>query len=130
MPHMKPITLSLTLVLLSAAALSGCGKARKAFPDADPGWHSRDYSIVFGRLQRIAARNPDEPPVWLIRYDLAKDRYRGEFALSPPEKLVGYSGGEMVEIRGAIKSDSTPGTYPGSWYEIHAIRLWTSYSGK
>jgi hypothetical protein len=124
---MKRIALS--LLLLGALAASGC-KAKKLYPDADPGWHSPDYGVVFGRLQRKPARDPDEPPLWLIRYDLGKDPYRGEFALTPAEKLVGYSGGEMVEIRGRIKSENAPAGYSGTWYEVHDIRIWASYSGK
>src|ERR1035437_6286475 len=110
MRHMKPTALTLSLIILSITALSGC-KAKNLYPDADPGGHSPSSGVVFGRPQRKPAKDPDEPPLWLIRYDLGKDRYRGEFALTPTEKLVGYSGGELVEIRGAIKTDHVPTSY-------------------
>jgi hypothetical protein len=126
---MKRKTLTAAWVLVAAAMVGGC-KAKKTYPDPDLGWHSADYSIVMGRLQRIAGKEADEPPIWLIRYDVGKDKYRGEFALTPVEKMVGYAGGEMVEIRGSIKPEDPKSGYHGPWYEVREIRLWTSFSGK
>ena len=127
---MRPMKrIALSLLLLTVTALAGC-KAKKTYPDPDPGWHSPDYGIIFGRLQRIAAKDPDSAPIWLVRYDFNQDRYRGELALTPAEKLVGYSGGEMVEIHGAVKTAAALGSYPGTWYEVHSIQLWASYSGR
>jgi len=111
------------LFILAAA---GC-KATKTYPDPLPGWHDANYSTVFGRLQRIPAANPDNPPVWVVRFGLTSDPYRGQFAITPPERLTGYSGGEMVEIRGTIRPDLSYPDYSGTWYEVRSIRMWSNH---
>ena len=83
---------------LALAWAAGCN-ARKDYPDAAPGWHNGDYSVIFGRLQRVPSAAPDAPPAWTIRFGYAADAYNGELALTPPERMVGYTGGERVEIR-------------------------------
>jgi hypothetical protein len=113
-----------TLVL----SLAGCGKATKAYPEALPGWHNADYSTVYGRLLRIPAQKADDPPVWVVRYGLAADQYRGELAITPPEVLIGYKGGEMVEIRGAVHPELAPAPdHPATWIEVQSMRLWSNY---
>jgi hypothetical protein len=101
----------------------GCMK-KKIYPDPLPGWHSADYSTIFGRLQRVVAKNVDDPPVWVVRFGLSTDRYGGELALTPPGKLLGYSGGEQVEIHGQVRPELGYPNYPGTWYEVGGIRLW------
>jgi hypothetical protein len=110
--------------LVVGAGVSGCMK-RKIYPDPLPGWHADDYSTVFGRLQRVVARNADDPPVWVIRFGLATDRYGGELALTPPGKLLGYTGGEQVEIHGTVRPELGYPNYPGTWYEVRSIRMWS-----
>ncbi len=113
-------TFAASLVLIS---MSGCMK-KKVFPDPLPGWHSEDYTVIFGRLQRVIAKNPDEPPVWVVRFGTSQSRFGGELALTPPQKLVGYSGGEQVEIHGVLRPELGYPNYPGTWYEVRGIRLW------
>jgi hypothetical protein len=107
-------------------AFAGC-KATKHYPDPLPGWHNADFSVVYGRLQRIPAKSPDRPPVWVVRFGLGSERYGGELALTPPERLIGYSGGENVEIKGAINSALAYPDYPGTWYSVQSIKLWSNY---
>ena len=124
---MKPL-LPLTLAL-AALLLIGC-KARKDLPEPNAGWHSANFSIVFGRLARVPAPpgpNADAPPIWVLRFGSAKDTYQGELALTPPERLVGYSGGEPVEIRGHLLIDATSDAYNGRWYVVDSIQLWSGY---
>ncbi|MCL2647405.1 MAG: hypothetical protein FWD61_10445 [Phycisphaerales bacterium] len=117
---------TLAFVLLFALlTMVGC-KATRAFPDPYPGWHNSDYTSVFGRLQRIPSMNPNNPPVWIIRFGLGSDPHGGEFALMPAEKLVGYSGGEQVQITGAIHEEHFP-DYPGTWYDLQSIKMWSNY---
>jgi hypothetical protein len=118
---------SLTLALV-ASALLAC-TARKRYPDPAPGWHSPDYSVVFGRLMRVPLPAPDPaspapPPAWVIRFGDSTEQYGGEFALTPPERMVGYAGGEPVEIRGHLMEGATNDPYSGRWYVVDAIRMW------
>ena len=119
----------LLLALVVMVAAGGC-KSTRAFPDPYPGWHSADYSTVFGRLQRVPSKNPNNPPVWIIRFGLGSAPHGGEFALTPPEKFVGYSGGEQVQITGAIREehplDAIP-DYPGTWYDVQSVKLWSNH---
>ncbi|HUO10037.1 MAG TPA: hypothetical protein VM008_17155 [Phycisphaerae bacterium] len=109
---------SLLLLVLAAC------HSKKRYPEPLPGWHNDDYSVIFGRLQRVVSKNPDEQPVWVIRFGLATEKYGGELALTPPQRLVGYTGGEDVELHGAVRTDLAYPSYPGNWYEIHSIRMW------
>ena len=117
----------LCVVALLLLSVAGCGKATKNYPDPLPGWHNPDYSVVYGRLLRVPSKKPENPAVWVIRYDLANDRYGGEFALAPPERLTGYSGGEPVEIRGSIRRDVSQPDYSGTWYQVQSIKMWSNY---
>jgi hypothetical protein len=118
-----PLLASCCLLLVSA--LPGC-KAAKSYPDPLPGWHNASYTTVLGRLQRMPAVKPENPPVWVIRFGNAADPYRGEFAVTPPERLTGYSGGELVEVKGNIRPDMSHPDYAGTWYEIQSIRMWSN----
>lgn len=113
--------------LLAAAALlaaSGCG-GKHRYPDPYPGWHSADYSTIFGRLQRIPGKEAGDPPFWVIMYGFIKsDGYEGKLNLAPPEKMAGYSGGELVEIRGRINTSYQHPDIGGTWYDVQSIRLW------
>jgi hypothetical protein len=109
-----------SLLLLTLAACN----TKKRFPEPNPGWHNDNYSVIFGRLQRVLAKNPDDPPVWVIRFGFAQERFGGEFALTPPQRLTGYSGGELVEIHGTMRTDLGFPDYSGTWYEVHSIRMW------
>ena len=120
---MKKAIISALLVL----AIAGC-KATKTYPDPLPGSHSADYSSVFGRLQRIAPKNPDNPSIWVVRFGLGSEPYGGQFALTPPEKLIGYIGGEQVELKGTILKGTPPQPdFTGSWYQVQGVRMWSNY---
>ena len=124
---MMPLKAIAILTLLSLAAfLPACGKTRKIYPDVLPGWHSGSYDVVFGRLQRVPAKDPTEAPTWVVRYGLSNtsDPYRGELGLVPPEKMVGYSGGELVELRGNLDPSLKSPNYTGTFYVVQAIRIW------
>ena len=119
-----------TATLVAAAllgTLAGCG-ARKHYPDPLPGRHSADYSMIFGRLLRTPAAQPGGPPLWVIMYGTAdSDKYGGRLDLTPPEKMTGYSGGELVEVTGSIRPELTHPEFAGTWYEVKSIRMWPGY---
>jgi hypothetical protein len=120
---MKRGVMTILAASLLLTAASGCMK-KKIYPDPLPGWHSEDYSVIFGRLARVVAKNPDDAPVWVVRFGLSTERYGGELALTPPEKLLGYTGGEQVEIHGTVRPELGYPNYPGTWYEVRSIRMW------
>jgi hypothetical protein len=118
--------LASTLLASCFLLLASC-KAAKSYPDPLPGWHNANYSTVFGRLQRMPAAKAEDPPVWIIRFGAAADPYRGEFAVTPPDRLIGYNGGEQVEIKGRLRPDLSYPDYTGTWYEIQSIRMWANH---
>lgn len=125
--------IGLVMVTVALAGLvAGACAARKRYPDPAVGWHSIDYSVVFGRLMRVPMPAPDAgtaapPPAWVIKFGETTDPYGGELALTPPEKLVGYSGGEPVEIRGRLMEGATNDPYSGRWYTVESIRMWRGH---
>lgn len=113
------------LMLLLGLAAGGCNQPRQALPDVLPGRVSPGYEMIFGRLQRIPARDPQEKPTWVIRYGLtSSDAYNGELALMPPEALAGYSGGEPVQVRGQIDPTFKSPNYAGTFYHVREIYIW------
>ena len=123
---------TLFIIVLFAITITGC-KARKSYPDPNMGWHSADYTVIFGRLQRVAPPPPSspdvppQPPAWTIRFGDANDAYAGELALTPPERLVGYIGGEKVEVRGHLYTQRTAYQYNGLLYAVDSIRQWVGH---
>ncbi len=102
------------------AALGGCARLQK-FPQQLPGWHSRHYHTLLGRLERSRIA----PGVTIIYYDLpvSTDPYGGRFALTPKAKLYGFAIGQLVQIRGHIsKKPDKKGA--GTLYHIDSVRLW------
>lgn len=116
--------------LLTALALGAC-HARKDYFEPDPGWHSPNYSTVFGRLSQQPGPTSDSPPVWVLRFGAATGQYKGEFALTAPkdapQRLAGYSGGEMVQVKGRLLGEATTDAFNGRWYVVDSIQLWTNY---
>jgi hypothetical protein len=115
------------LTALAAATLmlaAGCKTKKIVHPEVNPGWHDASFSVVFGRLQRIPAQKAGEPPVWVVRFGPPNDIYGGQLAITPPERIAGFSGGEQVEVRGRLR----PGNEgPLTWYEASSIKLWRNY---
>jgi hypothetical protein len=107
-------------------ALAACN-ARNAYPDPAPGWHSPDYSTLFGRLTRVPGPTPDDPPTFTLRFGDTTDSFNGEVALTPPERLAGYSGGERVQVQGRPLGQPTTDAYNGRWYTVDAIRMWSGH---
>ena len=116
--------------LVALLAVAGCSVRRK-YPDTNIGWHSGDYTVVFGRLQQVSlpTTNPDQAalPAWTIRFGSSDDVYRGELALTPPERFAGYTGGERVEIHGHLLTEATSDRFSGRWYVVDTIRMWNAY---
>ena len=63
----------------------------------------------------------------IVRFGIKQDEYGGELALTPPEKLRGYSGGELVKMHGQIRTDLGAPGYKGTWYEVQGVQLWENY---
>ncbi len=114
---MKPVLLALGLLFLA-----GCGVTLHHYPKPKLGWHSKNYSVVFG----VLSRHDTNPISWTVRYAsvYSGDLYGGKFALTPTSALVGYLPGNMVEIHGRpeVKAPNKAGT--GTLYAITSIRLW------
>ena len=123
--RMTPALTLAAIALASLALVPACTKPRPGLPDVLPGWHSPNYEIIMGRLERRAGKDPTEAPTWVLRYGLAAgDPYGGEVALLPPDALTGYSGGEPIEVHGAVEPEFKSATYPGTWFRVSAIRYW------
>jgi len=117
-------------VVLLAAVFAGC-KARKQYPDLTPGWHDAGYTKVFGRIQRVAQADPEAKPVWIVRYDYtASDTYGGRLNLYPDGAMAGYSGGELVELRGAIAPGYSLPNFSGTWFKVDEIRMWSNHNAQ
>ena len=123
--------LLVTLALIGATALGGGCQVRQDFPEPATGWHAADYSMLFGRLQRIDAADPEEPPTWTVRFGNRQDGYGGQLALTPARVMAGFSNGEPVEIRGRLVSvaggAATADATKAIHYEVESIRLWVGY---
>jgi hypothetical protein len=115
-----------TFLALLAIVAAGCN-TRKDYPEPKIGWHDHSYSRIFGRLVRIPGATPEDPPTWVIRFGVPGDEYRGELALTPAERMRGYSGGEMVELKGRLLEQNTTDAFSGRWYAVDSIQMWSSY---
>src|SRR5438552_2761060 len=94
--RVTPRHLLIAGLLASPAILPAC-QARRDFPDPKAGYHNASYTVIFGRLVREQAANPDDPATWVVRFGAPTDPYKGELALdlkSKPEFVNGYAGGE------------------------------------
>jgi hypothetical protein len=120
---MKPYGISVICFLILALGLltAGC-TYRHEYPAGNPGWHSDDYSIVFGVLNE----DPNNAANWSIRYAPigSVDMYGGQFAIEPVDRLIGYSDGDLVEITGTPLPGSKNPAGTGSLYNMNGIRLW------
>ena len=116
------------MIMLAAAAVAVAGcKAKRTYPEPAYGWHSPSFSAVFGRVRRIAGANADAPAIWVVRFGTPNDVYFGELALTPAEKMTGYTGGESVEIHGHLLTEATTDAYNGRWYSVDSVQLWSGY---
>ena len=123
---MKKTALFTLLPIAWVLALTACN-TRKDYPEPNVGSHSPSYSSVFGRLQRIAGARPDLPPIWVLRFGNPQDAYQGELALTPPERMTGYSGGERVEVKGHVVEQGPTPSYNSRGYVVDSIQIWSSY---
>jgi hypothetical protein len=129
-----PMSLTLARATLFAAAsafaltcaFSACA-TRRDFPEPAVGWHSPTFSTVFGRLEKLPGATPDAAPVWTLRFGTTQASYQGRLALTPPERLVGYSGNERVEIHGHVLDQPTTDAFNGRWYVVDSIQMWSEY---
>lgn len=113
-------------VLLAAMTLAGC-QTKKTYRQPDAGWHSADFRTVLGRVRKTS----DDPAVWLLRFGTPSEPYQGEFALTvpadAPNRLAGYTGGEMVEVKGHLLDKPTTDAYNGRWLVVDSIQMWVNY---
>jgi hypothetical protein len=126
----KRSSILVALVLFATSLGVGC-QVRQDFPEPAAGWHADDYSVLFGRLQRIDATDSDVPPTWQVRFGNRQDGYGGQLALTPAPMMTGFSNGEPVEIHGRLIGQAG-GTGTGDiaktiQYEVESIRLWVGY---
>ena len=125
MKHMRTALQTLMLTALTAFALAAC-TARREFPEPAVGWHSPGFTTVYGRLQQLPGTG-DNPPVWTIRFGGAGDPYSGQLALTPGDRMVGYTGGETVQIKGHILDQTTTDAFNGRWYVVDSIQMWSEH---
>lgn len=102
--------------------LAGCGAILHHYPKPNVGWHSHDYSIIFGVLHR----HDTNPVSWTVRYSsvYTHDPYGGKFALTPTARLVGFAPGNTVEIYGHPEPRVINKAGTGTLYYVRSIRLW------
>ena len=112
----------LGLTALALPLLSGCGVILHHYPEPNVGWHSKNYSVVFG----VLSQHDTNPASWTIRYSsvYAGDTYGGKFALTPDSALVGYLPGNTVEIYGHPEPKVLNKAGTGTLYHVTSIRLW------
>lgn len=122
----KPYRRFLFAFGLAAAALTASCTARRDFPEPALGWHTPGFTAVFGRLQKVPGPDPDQP-VWTIQFGHTGDPYQGVLALTPPERMVGYSGDERVELHGHMFEKPTTDAWNGRWYVVDSIQMWQEY---
>ena len=117
----RAVTLPALMICL-AVTLSGCGVILHHYPQPNVGWHSKNYSTVFGVLSQHDSRGIS----WTIRYSsvYAGDTYGGKFALTPTSELVGYLPGNTVEIHGRPEPKVLNKAGTGTLYHVTSIRLW------
>ncbi len=120
--HLGRATTILALMGGMLATLSGCGVILHHYPEPNVGWHSKNYSIVFGVLSQHNTHGDS----WTIRYSsvYAGDPYGGKFALTPDSQLVGYLPGNTVEIYGHPEPKVRNKAGTGTLYKVTSIRLW------
>jgi hypothetical protein len=107
---------------LALPLLAGCGVILHHYPEPNVGWHSKNYSIVFG----VLTQHDTNPVSWTIRYSsvYAGDKYGGKFALTPNSALIGYVPGNTVEIHGHPEPKRLNKAGTGTLYHVTSIRLW------
>ena len=112
----------LALMTCILGMLSGCGVTLHHYPQPNVGWHSKNYSTVFGVLNQHDTHGTS----WTIRYSsvYAGDPYGGKFALTPNSELVGYVPGNTVEIHGRPEPKVLNKAGTGTLYHVTSIRLW------
>ncbi len=112
----------LALMACMLVTLSGCGVILHHYPQPNVGWHSKNYSVVFGVLSQHNTHGAS----WTIRYSsvYAGDPYGGKFALTPNTELVGYLPGNTVEISGHPEPKVRNKAGTGTLYKVTSIRLW------
>ncbi|HEX2970689.1 MAG TPA: hypothetical protein VHP11_00045 [Tepidisphaeraceae bacterium] len=119
-----------TLAMIAVLLAAGC-KARKDYPEPAIGYHTPNFEVVFGRLAAVRGATPEAEPIWVVRFGERRDVYEGELALEPAGRPVGFSGGELVEVRGQIvpPSASAPANdaYNGRRYAWTSLQLWSGY---
>ena len=116
------VLMLLGLIAIALPLLSGCGVVLHHYPEPHVGWHSKNYSIVFG----VLSRHDTNPVSWTIRYSsvYSGDPYGGKFALTPNSALVGYVPGNTVEIHGRPEPKMRNKAGTGTLYHVTRIRLW------
>ncbi len=122
---------SVALVLAGVAVWLGGCQTRREFPEPAAGWHAGDYGVVFGRLQRVAAADPEEPAAWAVRFGEGGEAHGGRLTLTPGGMMTGFAGGDLVEVRGRLVGEAGGGgtgdTMRGIHYAVESIRLWAGY---
>ncbi len=121
--------LMLLLVIISVAAVAGCGKKHRRFPEGEIGWHSPSYDKIFGKLQFVTAAKETDKNYWVIRYasTTGPDIYGGKMVLMPDQMMVGYAGGESVQLTGRVRQDLKNAAGTGMLYEVQGIRIWVGH---
>ncbi|MGC9259219.1 MAG: hypothetical protein ACP5I8_03940 [Phycisphaerae bacterium] len=122
MAHYARQPVELALLAVGLLFLAACGVTLHHYPEPNVGWHSKNYSVVFG----VLSRHNTNPISWTIRYSsvYSGDPYGGKFALTPVSVLVGYSPGNTVEIHGHPEAKAPNKAGTGTLYAVKSIRLW------
>ncbi len=114
-------TVLLFALMILAIALASCKKPQ-SYPPGLPGWHTPDYSVIFGQIQQPT----DDPTALVIRYDtiISHDPYGGKLALTPYAMIRGFAPNDLIEIHGQILPNAGNPAGTGTLYQVSSIRLW------
>ncbi len=114
----------LAMVLASCCLLIlGCGEL-ETYPPGQPGWHTPDYTVVFGRLEH----GPSDASQWMLRYEsvTTPDPYGGEFLLSPTQMFNCLMPGDQIEVIGKPMAKSKTSARLATTYQVQTVYYWLS----
>ncbi|NNM86647.1 MAG: hypothetical protein HKL96_12930 [Phycisphaerales bacterium] len=101
----------------------GCGELEN-YPPGQPGWHTPDYTVVFGRLEHSQSTVSQ----WVLRYEsvTTPDPYGGKFLLSPTQMFNCLVPGDQIEVIGKPMPKAKPQAGAATTYQVKTVYYWLS----
>ena len=112
-----------TVLVICCLLALGCGELEN-YPPGQPGWHTSDYSVVFGRIEHSRSNASQ----WVLRYAsvTTADTYGGKFRLSPTQMFNCLAPGDQIEVIGKpiVKAKQSAGAE--TTYQVQTVYYWLS----